>query len=174
MAFFGLTALGPQSIFQSNLLSIQNFTLFSEEEYRSAFAHASAGAEAVSAGLVPGILKEVFGGRPPAEEVAGICAELGEEPVTLAALLAAAGTVAETLKSKSQQNVSTGEFTYDLRRHARMEFSPADAYARPLTSSQQHGWEPVDPSSMGKRYPKKSSAETRYADAMVNAGEDPF
>ena len=47
MAFFGLTQLGAQSTFNANLVSLQNYTCFGEEEFRAAFNKAAEGAETV-------------------------------------------------------------------------------------------------------------------------------
>ena len=41
-------------------------------------------------------------------------------------------------------------------------------YATPMTSAQEFGWE--KPLLKQKRFPKKSCAETMYADAMYKAG----
>ena len=38
MAFFGLTAFGPQNNFKTSLVNAIGLTMFSEEEYKAAFA----------------------------------------------------------------------------------------------------------------------------------------
>ena len=47
MSFFGLTQLGAQSAFNANLVSMQNYTCYSEESFRSAFEAASGGAATI-------------------------------------------------------------------------------------------------------------------------------
>ena len=42
----------------------------------------------------------------------------------------------------------------------------------PLTEAQKYGWQRGGAEWATKRWPKVSSAETRYADSMVRQGED--
>jgi hypothetical protein len=39
MAFFGLTALGPQNVFQAHLASFSDLHIFSQDDWRDAFLH---------------------------------------------------------------------------------------------------------------------------------------
>ena len=76
MAFFGLTQLGAQSTFNVNLVSLQNYTCFAEQDFRAAFTKQSGGGAAVSLDKVGPMLEEVFGGFAPEQEMEALLAAL--------------------------------------------------------------------------------------------------
>lgn len=76
MAFFGLTQLGAQSTFNVNLISLQNYSCFAEEDFRAAFEKQSGGAASVSLDKVGPMLEEVFGGFAPEQEMEALLATL--------------------------------------------------------------------------------------------------
>ena len=76
MAFFGLTQLGAQSTFNVNLISLQNYSCFAEEDFRAAFEKQSGGAASVSLDKVGPMLEEVFGGFAPEQEMEALLGTL--------------------------------------------------------------------------------------------------
>eukprot|EP01047_Picozoa_sp_COSAG01_P064539 COSAG01_NODE_8561_length_2741_cov_11.808100_1_plen_79_part_00 len=65
MAFFGLTQLGPQSTFNANLVSLQNYTCFSEQDFRTAFGEAATvPLEKVGKCLIPSRSRALTRSRP--------------------------------------------------------------------------------------------------------------
>lgn len=76
MAFFGLTQLGAQSTFNVNLISLQNYSCFAEEDFRAAFEKHSGGAASVSLDKVGPMLEEVFGGFAPEQEMEALIGTL--------------------------------------------------------------------------------------------------
>lgn len=76
MAFFGLTQLGAQSTFNVNLISLQNYSCFAEEDFRAAFEKHSGGAASMSLDKVGPMLEEVFGGFAPEQEMEALLGTL--------------------------------------------------------------------------------------------------
>ena len=76
MAFFGLTQLGAQSTFNVNLISLQNYSCFAEEDFRTAFEKQSGGGASVSLDKVGPMLEEVFGGFAPEQEMEALLGTL--------------------------------------------------------------------------------------------------
>ena len=76
MAFFGLTQLGPQSTFNVNLISLQNYTCFSEDDFRASFDKHSGGAASIPLDKVGPMLEGVFGGFAPEQEMEALLAAL--------------------------------------------------------------------------------------------------
>jgi hypothetical protein len=76
MAFFGLTQLGAQSTFNVNLISLQNYSCFAEEDFRGAFDKQSGGGASVTLDKVGPMLEEVFGGFAPEQEMEALLSAL--------------------------------------------------------------------------------------------------
>ena len=81
MAFFGLTALGPQNVFQAHLASFSDLHIFSQDDWRDAFLHVlrskhtggdTSRSELEDEGLayedMQQVLLTVFRGSPPIEQ----------------------------------------------------------------------------------------------------------
>ena len=85
MAFFGLTQLGPQSTFNVNLISLQNYTCFSEDDFRASFDKHSGGAASIPLDKVGPMLEGVFGGFAPEQEMEALLAAL--QPSQVAVML---------------------------------------------------------------------------------------
>merc|ERR1719316_2288172 len=62
------------------------------------------------------------------------------------------------------------DFSEERFKHTRLRKDPMDKYKAPMTDSMRIGWHEEE--VFNERFPKTSCAETRYADAMVMAGQD--
>lgn len=66
---------------------------------------------------------------------------------------------------------SASEYQERMRSHKLLDELPKSKYNQPLTTNMSVGWAKVDYNKVQKDIlPKRSCAETLYADAMVKAG----
>ena len=174
MAFFGLTQLGPQSTFNVNLISLQNFTCFSEDDFRASFDKHSGGGASIPLDKVGPMLEGVFGGFAPEQEMEALLAALQHfgGDISFDHVMTSVAAVAGGKAATAQGYTSFLDWKEDLHRHTRIKYDPKDAWVEPLTEAQKYGWQRGGAEWATKRWPKVSSAETRYADSMVRQGED--
>jgi len=120
------------------------------------------------------IIEQVFGGLTPEQELESLIAVLQQfgSEVTFDQLLTSVAAVAGGKAATAQAYSSFEVWKADLHRHTRIGYDPKDAWVEPLVESQKYGWVRPGPEWSTTRYPKVSSAETRYADAMTRQGED--
>lgn len=178
MAFFGLTALGPQNNFRASLLGQPTLHLFSEEEVRDAFNDV--------VGVKQKLCKECRG-DPPKHEVQRMRAELvnAGEHVTWKDVKDAFRRLREESEkrwlepvplpsdsSASHRHSSYSEYRDANHRHIRSKRGPREFLGDAITSNQQYGWEVQDQDNrpVHKIYGKKSCPETLYAAALVKSG----
>ena len=70
MAFFGITALGPPSTFQANLVNALGINVFSDEEFEATFHRVDKdGSGTITPDEVEELLAETYGFPPLEEEV---------------------------------------------------------------------------------------------------------
>ena len=65
MAFFGLTALGPQNCFQAHLNSASDLHIFDDHDWSEAFGSVARDEEHILHGQLEQVLLKVFMGPPP-------------------------------------------------------------------------------------------------------------
>ena len=65
MAFFGLTALGPQNCFQAHLNSASDLHIFDDHDWSEAFGSVARDEEHILHGQLEQVLLQVFMGPPP-------------------------------------------------------------------------------------------------------------
>ena len=109
MAFFGLTQLGAQSTFNVNLISLQNYSCFAEEDFRAAFEKQSAGGASVTLDKVGPMLEEVFGGFAPEQEMEALLETLQHfgGDITFDHIMTSVAAVAGASRISPDASVST-------------------------------------------------------------------
>jgi len=175
MAFFGLTALGPQDSFAAAMKSARTLEFFSDADVGKAFD--AAGGPGTDVGKA---LTKMYRGPPPEKELAAVEEEVAASgaALTRAALVEAVSTIRKRLFEAQQAGLhyvgpgsefsSTSEYHTAMLKHQRMKEGPRDKYAIPLTASQEYGWA----GAVGKAptFPKTSCEETVYQAELIKSG----
>mmetsp|Transcript_5658 Transcript_5658/g.9608 ORF Transcript_5658/g.9608 Transcript_5658/m.9608 type:complete len:187 (+) Transcript_5658:87-647(+) len=183
MAFFGLTALGPQNSFAAVLKDSILVDIFSDEEFESAFNRVAVnGCLSGEAELVE-VLEKVYHGEVPAAELqmfidATAVAEDGTITRaafddTVASMRAKATefmTNQHQVLSGACETSSSEVMQTNLRRHTRSKAGPTDKYSQPLVTSQEYGWSQTGEDLKTKRAAKMSCKETQYAAELIKCG----
>mmetsp|Transcript_24054 Transcript_24054/g.68178 ORF Transcript_24054/g.68178 Transcript_24054/m.68178 type:complete len:192 (+) Transcript_24054:177-752(+) len=189
MAFFGLTHLGEQQYFRSNSNSHGlDLTLFSETDFINA-AHQTWGEDTTLLDLdkLDLYFEKLYRGPLIGSS---------DKDLVLEALPVAADGSAVPLADlvnalldaqQSQREIAAGreynanEYRSNTtmreagRRNERLKHNPRDKYVNPVTAAMEVGWSTgsrfaeLDRQAT-KRFPKRFSQETAFADAMAAAG----
>ena len=170
-SFFGVTALGPESVFESNQLATLGAALFTDEEFTRAFNSLSTSASLPTSQLLP-LLQLTFGFNPLPEEISLFHSALPEDEFSQAELLSAlhaSRAQLESLKLGATQYTSWEELNEDRRKGSRKKLGPVDVFKSPLTTQQAVGWD-ISGAFKIPRFPKRTCAETRFADAFFKSG----
>jgi hypothetical protein len=154
MAFFGLTALGPQNSFQVQSTSFRFIQVFDESDFKHAWVVTN-GADALHChrAKLPQLLKALFHGPVPANEEGPILDafenRVFETPETISldsymklmlALRAEAEEEAKRMEGKPNPNCefnSTNELSLALRKNAAMKRELQTKLTAPLTATQE-------------------------------------
>ena len=170
-SFFGVTALGPESIFESNQLATLGACLFTDEEFTLAFSSLATSSTLPRSQLLP-LLQLTFGFNPLPEEISLFESALPESDFSQADLLKAVNAIRarlQGLKLGATQYTSWEELNDDRRKGTRRKVGPADVFKFPVTTQQALGWDTLGLFEI-RRFPKRTCAETRFADAFFKSG----
>lgn len=182
MSFFGLTALGPQNPFQSNLIDAIGLKVFSREEFHSAFLRIDKDHSGyIDISEVRELLKETYGLDPLDIEVEMFMEEFDENhdgritweefESNLTKILAdLEGKAKRASQSKSYENMM-----FNRRKHIRADVTPHEVYVRPITYGQGYGFFDYDkvrkePTTSQSAFFRARCAETKYADSLIAGG----
>ena len=185
MAFFGLTALGPQSCFQASALDYLDITLFDDASFVTAFKRCDKdGSGAITVDEFEALLTDVYHGPPPKTEVTRLMThfdankdgkvtmdEFVEGVKQLKAELeehAAARSVGAT---EISGRVSLSELQLARQRHQREFEGPRETLHHPVVASQEVGWTAKDGLVKHERFPKVHCEVTRFAEKLFASGE---
>ena len=183
MAFFGLTALGPQNPFGSMLKDHAIMNIFRLDELKAAFDQQDASnAGSVPSQLVGAVLMKVFRGPPPSPDFNLFTSFLSEEDENvsweqfakayqLSCDKIAADELNETAKIGSGAHYNSyDELISATRKGLRTEDGPKDFLVAPLTAVQEIGWNCHQFIEKKTVHGKKSCPETVYASELVKSG----
>jgi hypothetical protein len=185
MAFFGLTALGPQNTFAVSSTGFRNIMIFSDDDFTQAWNKVNKGhAPHCLRSNLPEILKALFHGPIPESDKGflekGFSDGEFELPDTmsyvaymriLVKMRAEAEANEQHLQSITNPNceyVSVSEFHLAIKKNAAMTREVQTKQTLPLTSSQEFGWqkEKLLPPVAGK----PGSDITKYAAELIKNG----
>jgi hypothetical protein len=184
MAFFGLTALGPQDNFAATSRGFCNIYVFEDADFENAWKRAVGDVKNTKMGSLPAIFKILFHGPPPANDQEQLDIAFNWEvqdennPLSFAEFMNTmmqlrADVVREEQdnKNKSKKHVefnSSVEFKDSLKRHHRMERRLQDKQNNPLTCSQEYGWERQD--LQKPKAGRETSAVAKFAEELIRNG----
>jgi hypothetical protein len=177
--FFGLTALGAASAFNFNSLKLMDPTEFSDKEWMESFARFDNGGSGIMAlDNLEKLLKNLYHGPAPDGLAAEFSKRFGDaSTVSRDEFMFALQDIKEAFKTlREGQNLgaeytSASEFQERMRANKLLKALPTETFHAPMTTSMGLGWEKVNYDQILENInPKKSCAETKYADAMVKAG----
>ena len=171
-----VTALGPQDPFKANLLSALGVTHFEDDQFYATFTNIDDGSGSISKARVMELLSLTYGFDPLPEEAALFARQMDldtDGSVTWSEFMAGVSEIRLMLEGVAK-NATEFKSAADLHdawfKHTRMRLGPMDKFKTPMTESQRVGWH--DEEVFNERFPKKSCAETRYADAYIKSGWD--
>lgn len=179
-SFFGVTQLGPQEVFQSNIADALDMTFFDDGEVEASFRKFDKdGSSAIDASDIRPVLEDLYHGDAPERELSFFARRFGLEAGPRVAwddFLAATHdlrTEAAARARTDSEYKSAEELQTTLRKHARPARGPTERFRRPVTTSQEVGWHKGDLAHIPtERHPKQSCEETKFAAYMVLQGED--
>lgn len=178
--FFGVTCLGPSNPFSVSLLSALGVNSFSDEEFEEVFERLKREDGTIDKSQIHQILRETYGFDPMPEETNLFLNELElaqniDNGISWEIWKAGLADVRETLeevRSKATQYTSYNDLMADRRKHKRKRNGPMDVFKQPMHIGQEVGWHEEE--VVNERFPKSTCAETKYADALIKSGVDPY
>ncbi|CAM9940979.1 unnamed protein product [Ectocarpus sp. 12 AP-2014] len=186
MAFFGLTALGPQNSFQVSLLDFSYLDVFTALDMEKAFNIVDQEKRGyIHSNQVEAFLTELYHGKPKACDLARFMEKKSslegqENRVTLGDIQSTMAQLRKEVEEETYQAKwhkgsgsefnSNQNFREKVRRREYIARGPRERYARTVTAVQEHGWQ--DQLEINKQmvHGKKSCAETVYASELVKSG----
>ncbi|CAM9214907.1 unnamed protein product [Laminaria digitata] len=189
MAFFGLTALGPQNSFQVCLLDFSYLDVFTAADIRRAFNIVDRERRGyLNTGQVEGFLTELYHGKPKACDLARFLGKMEsdeeeqEEDVRFS--LDDIRSTMEMLKKEVEEETkktmyhrgsgsdfnSNQLFRETVRRHEFIARGPRERYSGTVTAAHEQGWQDQLEVNRQVVHGKKSCAETVYASELVKSG----
>lgn len=187
MAFFGLTALGPQSPFRSGYKHAFNCSLFSSKEFSDAFQKLAASSASAAPSSLPldevmKVFTAVFHGPAPGPEAERInsCFTLEAFPagsVTLSEFMSVVEELRTTADSavqldqtKAARFNSLDMMASQRTKGTRPEHGPKDVYQEPMTLLQEIGWRGEEQPLGYVKKPKNHCAETKFYAEFLKSG----
>mmetsp|Transcript_21315 Transcript_21315/g.42882 ORF Transcript_21315/g.42882 Transcript_21315/m.42882 type:complete len:189 (+) Transcript_21315:80-646(+) len=185
MAFFGLTALGPQNSFDACSTNFRYIQVFDEDDFLEAWNKAC-GTDSLHChrAKLPAVFKALFHGPIPANEqgVINDAFENGtfETPDTVSRdsymkimlhLRSEAEQESRQREGKPNPNCefnSTSELNSALRKNAAMKRELQTKLTTPLTATQEYGWEKQD--LKGPTAGRGGSDITKFAAELIKNG----
>ena len=184
MAFFGLTALGPQDHFAASSKAFCNIQVFEDEDFEWAWKRGVGDVKSTKIGMLPDIMKVLFHGPPPNNDQEKINdgfhmdVQDDENPLSFADYMNTMGNIREQLtneerinKNKAKKHCefnSSSEFQDSLKRHHRMDRNLQDKQINPLTCSQEYGWDKQSPEK--PKAGRETSAVAKFAEELIRNG----
>jgi len=179
MAFFGLTALGTEDVFDASSTDKLDIVAFTEEEIKATFDEFDADDNGhMDTREIEALLTKLFRG-PPRDNEKKLFMETfdtnNDGKVTWAEFSSTIKRLKEEDKDRRSKVSSGCEFTSyeDLktsrRKHTRCGNDPRKVLKDPVTSSQQVGFSKEQATTI-KFLPKTSCDETKYMSKMLEQG----
>jgi len=160
MAFFGLTALGPQNSFESASTTFRNLQIFDEEDFREAWEKINKrNTPHCNKSKLADILKTLFHGPVPLNDrihLENAFNDTFETPDTISLesfikimmrLRSEAEEEQRSLEGKPKPScefISSSEFKESLKKNAAIKREIQTKLTTPLTSTQEYGWSKQD------------------------------
>ena len=184
MAFFGLTALGPQDTFATCSKAFCCIYIFEDADFERAWKKVAGDAKYTKMGVLPDIISALFKGPAPQNDhdriydAFNLAVQDDSNPLSFSDYINTMVKIREDViieerssknkpKSNCEFNSSTA-FKDSLRRHHRMERKIQDKQICPLTCSQEFGWEKQ---SLQKPVAgRETSAVAKFAEELIRNG----
>ncbi|CAM9585052.1 unnamed protein product [Hapterophycus canaliculatus] len=186
MAFFGLTALGPQNCFQVSLLDYSYLDVFTESDMQNAFNIVDQAKRSfLKADQIEAFLTELYHGKPKDCDLVRFMERMapgeGEENrLTLDVIRSGMAQLKKEVEEEANQAKwhrgsgsdfnSNQSFRETVRRHEYIARGPRERYAGTVTAVQEHGWQDQLDTNKQVVHGKKSCPETVYASELVKSG----
>lgn len=186
MAFFGLTALGPQNSFEAQSTNFRYIQVFDEDDFKAAWIKVN-GREALHThrSKLPQIMKALFHGPvPPNEEIViNDAFENGDFETPETVSLDSYIRIMEQLRCDAEEEArrregkpnpncefnSTSELALALRKNAAMKRELQTKLTAPLTATQEYGWERQQ-QLKGPVAGREGSDITKFAAELIKNG----
>jgi len=187
MAFFGLTALGPQNSFYSASKNFRNLMIFDEADFRIAWDRGMGSGEKFGrANKLGDVMRALFRGPVPANDNEYIVAAFEEENqrsdmkdvISFATYMRIMLQLAQDAEAEERaladrpvptcEYVSSNEIQTDFLRNKRCKLNPQAKQNVTLTSSQEYGWAKQD--LVRPLAGKPGSDITKFAAELIKNG----
>lgn len=186
MAFFGLTALGPQNAFQAASKVFRNLQIFDEADFTAAWRRVNGADAFCHVSKLGDVLRQLFRGPVPPNDndivVRAFEAEARffETPdvlsfVTYLRVVLRLAKDAEAEEAQLNEKPlpvceyrSSLAIQQDMLRNKRCNLNPQQKQIQPLTSAQELGWAPQELER--PKAGKPSSDITKFQAALIKAG----
>ena len=183
--FFGLTALGPTSTFKQGTMLAMGVSEFSDAEWEEGFTKFDKDkSNFLDPNELYNLLYHVYHGPPPKFASQGFISRFDtnrdgkiskDEFMNAMKAIKEEETKVKNLGAEHPASCSMynsyQEYQERVRSHKLLDVLPREKFHAPMTTNMGVGWADVDYKQvLDDIVPKKSCAETLYADAMVKAG----
>lgn len=183
-SFFGLTALGPNSVFQAASRGQPTLHLFdAESDLKKAFLASTTenhrNNDVLPTKAIYRVLDIMYLGPAPDTDLQILMKELeGTESVSWRALSAAFQRAVDKIEAESKLKDdeigsnyfgSYHDYRDAMQRHKRTRDGPQTVLERPLTVSQEYGWNINNNTHKPEIFGKKSCPETIYAAELIKS-----
>ncbi len=190
MAFFGLTALGPQNTFLSAAKIFRNLQIFDENDFINAWVvvNKSKDNKFCDSSKLGDMMRVLFHGPVPAndndcivrafQEIASASELPGKIsfPVYLSTMLKLAEQAEEEERAQEANPLPTCEYLSnyllhdDLQRNRTFKLNPQQKLNTALTCAQEYGWQKDPELASRTRAARTSSDITKFAAELIKNG----
>jgi|MDSY01.2.fsa_nt_gb hypothetical protein len=183
MAFFGLTALGPQNSWAELIRGSFVVEVFSDEEFTAAFDYMAVDGKLSGEADLTKTLERVYHGDVPDDELASFLAAVPREEdgtITKESLMAGVidmrAQAADFFFDWKQKTSGACDFrSVNLMRehHLRNQLpkkGPTDKYIIPVTAAQEVGWHQKPEHYKPPMYGNSKGEETAYQEELIKCG----
>ena len=152
MAFFGLTALGPQNCFESASIYHRTIQIFDDNDFQTAWDRVNGKIMFANKDKVHEVLKTLYRGPIPLNDVRAVDeafeeAFAGEETISLNVYMRTMDRLRRDAEEEEIANagkpkggcefISSSEFRESLKKNAAIKISPQQKLVTPLTAMQE-------------------------------------
>lgn len=184
MAFFGLTALGPQNTFEAQSRHHRNLQIFEYEDFKGAWERVN-GKRSVSCPveLLPELFRALFRGPVPETDVGPLNDSFdhlvfGRETLSFDDFMKTMIKLRQEAEEQEHQwegkpkpeceYNSSQSFQESLRKNAAIKRDLQTKLTMPLTATQEYGWEKQQPNP--PQHGRSGSDITKFASELIKNG----
>eukprot|EP01031_Cornospumella_fuschlensis_P038489 gene38489-46783_t len=184
MAFFGLTALGPQNAFAANAITRRYLQIFDEQDFHDAWRKVNGERTFCAKNKIPTIMEALFHGPVPDNDLKPVIEAFadvddGSGMVSFATFMRMIAHLQRDAEKSEHAHdgkprpecefISSQTFRESRRKNAAMKQNFQNKLSAPLTATMEYGWE--KPAELGPPVATKRGSDiTKFQAELVKNG----